>query len=90
MVMEDAGTRDRLALARTELANERTLLAYVRTALSLMAAGAVLLQFFSTNVTVVASGWGLVILGGCVLLFGLSRFVRVRSRLKPSISSETD
>ena len=80
--MENAGVRDKLARERTELANERTFLAYVRTALSLLAGGAVLLQFFTANITVVASGWALICCGGVVLLFGLWRFLRVRRRLK--------
>ena len=80
--MEDSGTRDRLALERTELANERTFLAYVRTALSLVAGGAVLLQFFPEELVVIVSGWALIALGGLVLLFGVSRFIRVKTRLK--------
>ncbi len=80
--MEDGGMRDKLALERTELANERTFLAYVRTALSLMAGGAVLLQFFSEKMAVIVSGWAFVVLGAVVLLFGLARFIRVRSHLK--------
>jgi putative membrane protein len=85
--MEDAGLRDKLALERTQLANERTFLAYVRTALSLIAGGAVLLQFFTTNDMVIVSGWALIGLGGVVLLIGLLRFLRVRSHLKPSAST---
>ena len=64
------------------LANERTFLAYMRTALSLLAGGAVLLQFFSEKIAVIVSGWALIVLGGMVLLFGLARFIRVRSDLK--------
>jgi putative membrane protein len=88
--MEDSGIRDRLALARTELANERTFLAYVRTALSLLAGGAVLLHFFAANIAITVSGWTLIVLGGLVLLFGLARFVRVRSRLKSSGAQDPD
>lgn len=82
--MEEAGLRDKLALERTQLANERTFLAYVRTALSLIAGGAVLLQFFTSNTVVIASGWALIGLGGFVLLLGFGRFLRVRSHLKSS------
>ena len=80
--MVEAGLRDKLALERTQLANERTFLAYVRTALSLIAGGAVLLQFFTSNSAAIASGWALICLGGVVLLIGLARFIRVRSHLK--------
>ena len=78
--------RDILALERTRLANERTFLAYVRTALSLLAGGAVLLQFFSTRPSYLAAAWLLIAGGGIVLLIGLFRFFRVRAQLKASTS----
>lgn len=87
--MAHEGIRDTLALERTQLANERTLLAYVRTALSLIAGGAVLLHFFSGSTVVVVTGWALIALGGCVLLFGVARFTRVRSSLRSSLSRDT-
>lgn len=74
--------RDTLALERTRLANERTFLAYVRTALSLLAGGAVLMQFFSTRPLYLAVAWLLIASGGGVLLIGLFRFIRVRAHLK--------
>ena len=74
--------RDTLALERTRLANERTLPAYVRTALSLLAGGAVLMQFFSTRPSYLAVAWLLIACGGGVLLIGLFRFFRVRAHLK--------
>ena len=80
--MEQSGVRDKLALERTRLANERTFLAYVRTALSLIAGGAVLLQFFDAYTAVIVSGWSLIVLGGIVLLVGIYRFLHVKSRLK--------
>lgn len=73
--------RDKLALERTRLANERTLLAYVRTALSLLAAEAVLFQFFSSIHSYIAVAW---ILAGCGVaahLIGLIRFNTVRKKL---------
>ena len=73
--------RDTLALERTRLANERTFLAYVRTALSLLAGGAVLMQFFSTRPSYVAVAWLLIASGGIILLIGLFRFFRVRAHL---------
>ncbi len=74
--------RDILALERTRLANERTFLAYVRTALSLIAGGAVLLQFFSSRPSYLIVAWLLVGCGGIVLVIGIARFFRVRSQLK--------
>jgi putative membrane protein len=73
--------RDTLALERTRLANERTFLAYVRTALSLLAGGAVLLQFFSSRPTYLAVAWLLIASGGVALIIGLLRFLRVRAHL---------
>ena len=81
-LMEETGVRDNLALERTLLANERTFLAYVRTSLSLLAGGAVMLQFFPENLPVVASAWFLVVAGGAALVVGLRRFLSVRVRLK--------
>ncbi|QFU77052.1 DUF202 domain-containing protein [Halioglobus maricola] len=73
--------RDSLALERTRLANERTLLAYVRTGLSLIAAAAVLFQFFSSQHTHVAMAWLLLVFGAVVLVVGVYRFYSVRSYL---------
>ena len=75
-------TRDNLALERTRLANERTLLAYVRTGLSLLAAAAVLFQFFSFVNAYIALAWVLAVCGLAVLIAGLARFNVVRRRLK--------
>ena len=75
-------TRDRLALERTRLANERTLLAYIRTGLSLLAAAAVLFQFFSSFHSYVAIGWMLAACGLVILLAGLFRFNSVRRKLR--------
>jgi putative membrane protein len=79
---EDAGLRDRLALERTRLANERTFLAYVRTALSLLAGGAVMLQFFPEYRGAVVIGWTLLGLGIVVLGIGSYRFLKVRRSLE--------
>ena len=68
-------------MERTHLANERTLLAYVRTALSMLGGGAVVLHFFPLNATANAIGWVLVGTGALVLVLGIFRFFRVRSRL---------
>ncbi|HEY9035652.1 MAG TPA: DUF202 domain-containing protein [Pseudomonadales bacterium] len=74
-------TRDKLALERTRLANERTFLAYVRTGLSLLAASAVLFQFFSSLNAYIAVAWALVASGVVVLCIGLVRFNTVRKNL---------
>ena len=71
---------DRLAITRTELANERTLLAYVRTALALAAGGLGLVQFFTSPI-VIALGWTLIPVGVLVLLVGVERFQRARRKL---------
>jgi putative membrane protein len=72
---------DRLAISRTDLANERTLLAYVRTALALAAGGVGLVQIF-TSPAVVALGWALIPGGVLVLVIGVVRFQRSRRLLR--------
>lgn len=77
----NSDTRDTLALERTRMANERTFLAYIRTGLSLLAAAAVLFQFFSKINSYVATVWVLVVLGVLVLVIGLLRFYTVKAEL---------
>lgn len=72
---------DRLAISRTDLANERTLLAYVRTALALGAGGVGLVQFFISP-TVITLGWALIVGGTLVLIVGVVRFRRARHALR--------
>jgi putative membrane protein len=74
------GLTDRLAVTRTDLANERTLLAYIRTALALAAGGLGLVQFFSSPIAV-ALGWILMPVGVVVLFIGAERFRRARRKL---------
>ena len=76
-----AQERTRLALERTRLANERTLLAYARTALALLAAGAVLPQFFPAHPGLVRVAWGVAAAGAATGAAGLLRFLTVRRRL---------
>jgi inner membrane protein YidH len=78
----DSEIRDKLALERTRLANERTFLAYIRTGLSLLAASAVLFQFFSSLNAYVTVAWLLAGCGIVVLSIGLIRFNKVRRKLK--------
>ncbi|WP_101758790.1 YidH family protein [Oceanicoccus sp. KOV_DT_Chl] len=77
----NSDTRDKLALERTRLANERTLLAYVRTGLSLLAASAVLFQFFSSFNSYISVAWFLAASGIVVLSIGSIRFNKVRQKL---------
>jgi putative membrane protein len=72
---------DRLAVERTQLANETTLLAYIRTALAIAAGGGTLLQFFSSHPALFAVGWVLMASAGGLLAFGINRFVAVRRRV---------
>lgn len=72
---------DRLAVSRSDLANERTLLAYVRTALALAAGGIGLVQIFSASL-VVALGWALIPAGALLLLVGVARFQRTQRALR--------
>ncbi|CAA0079027.1 Uncharacterised protein [Halioglobus japonicus] len=77
----NSDTRDKLALERTRLANERTFLAYVRTGLSLLAASAVLFQFFSSLNSYILVAWVLAACGLVVLCLGVYRFNDVRKKL---------
>lgn len=83
-MIDSNDVRDNLALERTRLANERTLLAYVRTGLSLLAAAAVLFQFFASLHAYLAIAWSLAVCGIVVLLVGFVRFFSVRARLEKS------
>ncbi len=74
-------SRDKLALERTRLANERTFLAYIRTSLSLLAGGALIVQFFSNQPYYLITAWVLFTLGGIVLIVGIVRFIRVKGQL---------
>lgn len=72
---------DRLAISRTDMANERTLLAYVRTALALAAGGVGLVSIF-TMAAIVALGWVLIPAGAVTLFVGVVRFQRARWTLR--------
>ena len=71
-----------LALVRTDLANERTLLAYGRTALMVAGTGVSLVKFFPLSQLFQILGWSFVVIGVAVGAIGLSRFVRLRRRLR--------
>ena len=77
----DTPSRDRLALARTELANERTLLAYARTSIMLAATGATVLQIFGDAPVTVVSGWALIVGAIGMGILGGWRFHKLRKAL---------
>ena len=78
---EDLIIRDLLALDRTTLANEQTFLSYIRTALSLGAAGAVVIKLSPENPAMIVFGCLLLVLGIITILYGGKRFLRTRNAL---------
>jgi putative membrane protein len=77
---EDMILRDYLAADRTVLANERTFMAFIRTAIAVAAAGASLMHFFDSGVTMVG-GIILLVLAIATLVWGLQRFLHYRRHL---------
>ena len=73
---EELAIRDRLALDRTQLANERTFLAYVRTAIMVGVSGITLLKLFPRSRGAQVSGWLLLPIAVIVLGVGFLYFVR--------------
>ncbi len=65
--------RDYLAVDRTIMTNETSFLSYVRTALTLIAAGATMIKFFSEP-SAQAIGWGFIAIGGWLAIHGYNRF----------------
>ena len=78
--------RDKLAIDRTTLANERTFLAYARTAIGLLAGGVALLQL-ADAAWAIGLGWAALALSPLVMLLGIRRFWRVRTRLRRATSA---
>ncbi len=78
---ESLSLRDRLALDRTELANERTLLSYVRTMAGLIAVGGTLFHFSTHWVTGLAAVM-LLASGFIVFLSGYSLHVKTAQNLQ--------
>lgn len=68
--------RDYLAVDRTMMANETSFMSYVRTSLTMIAAGATLIKFFSEP-TMQALGWGFIVIGGWLAIHGYQRFRQV-------------
>lgn len=69
--------RDYLAVDRTMLTNETSFMSYVRTSLTLIAAGATLVKFFDGNPLFQVFGWGLVLIGGWLVIHGYNRYTQV-------------
>ena len=82
MKPDDLILRDLLARDRTILANERTVLAYFRTALMLAASGVTLIKFFPDQPGLIAVGYLLILVSPLVLLFGIVRYLSVRSDMR--------
>ncbi len=74
--------QQRLAAARTFMANERTLLTYVRTSLSLLAFGLTLLQLQPTRAQPL--GYGALATSALVMLVGWLRFRYHRRQIEES------
>ena len=68
--------RDYLAIDRTILTNETAFMSYVRTSLTLIAAGATLVKFFS-NEYMQALGWMFIATGGWFVFYGYRRYRQV-------------
>ena len=83
---EELILRDHLAIDRTKLANERTLLAYLRTALMLMVAGATADGVMGGSMTVIVTGWSMIVFGVAVAVFGTWRFRRDEAEDQPTES----
>ncbi len=70
-----------LARGRNRLANERTMLAYMRTAIMLFATGGTLIKLFAPALAAVIGGWLIIAIGVFVVVIGLWRFLRIRTKL---------
>jgi putative membrane protein len=68
--------RDYLAVDRTMMANETSFMSYVRTSLTMIAAGATMIKFFSEP-TMQALGWAFIVIGGWIAIHGYQRFRQV-------------
>ena len=68
--------RDYLAVDRTMMANETSFMSYIRTSLTMIAAGATLIKFF-TEPTMQALGWAFIVIGGWMAIHGYQRFRQV-------------
>ena len=69
-----------LAIGRTAMANDRTFLAYIRTAIGLLGGGIGLIALVKHPV-LEAVGWLCIALSAVVLLYGIRRFLQIRSMM---------
>jgi len=76
---------DKLAIARTALANERTFMAYSRTALAFLISGVSLIRFFNYLATTII-GWTLLPIGAAVVIFGFKRFKMRQREIKEAMT----
>ncbi len=81
---EELILRDQLAIDRTMLANDRTLLSFARTALTLLIAGASILQFLEGQKWHTV-GWFVGCAGIIVLIIGFMRYRRIHKELSRMI-----
>jgi len=75
---------DRLAIERTNLANERTFLAFFRSAVFFLGTGISIIQINFFN-DIPYLGWGFIVISPLMFLFGLYRLVSVRRFIKKTI-----
>ena len=68
--------RDYLAVDRTMMTNETSFMSYIRTALTLIAAGATMIKFF-TEPTMQVLGWSFIIIGGWLAIHGYNKFKKI-------------
>ncbi len=68
--------RDYLAIDRTMLTNETAFMSYVRTSLTLVAAGATMIKFF-TEPMFQSLGWAFVFFGGVLAVHGYNKYRQV-------------
>jgi len=74
--------RDDLAMARTVMANQRTFLAYTRTGMTFIIAGAGALKFIEDGMTILVTGWGLILLGILFFVFGWRNYLNFQKNLQ--------
>jgi len=84
---ENLSSRDKLAIARTVLANERTFLAYLRTALAFFIAGASLIKFFHKLIYGIF-GWFFLLVGIVCVIIGFKQFKKMAKAAYPQKEEE--
>jgi uncharacterized membrane protein YidH (DUF202 family) len=79
---ESVESHKRLAQERTILANERNTLAYIRTGFSAFLFGFGLVEFLGDDIRYAYLGWGIIILGGALILLGLIHYPLRKKKIK--------